>query len=43
MFVPSQGWEEAMDLGLKDKKALVTGASRGSGYATALALSGEAR
>jgi len=30
-----------MDLGLKNKKALVTGASRGLGYATALALSGE--
>jgi 3-oxoacyl-[acyl-carrier protein] reductase len=30
-----------MDLGLKNKKALVTGASRGLGFATALALSGE--
>jgi 3-oxoacyl-[acyl-carrier protein] reductase len=30
-----------MDLGLKDKRALVTGASRGLGYATALALAGE--
>jgi hypothetical protein len=43
MFVPSQGWEESMDLGLKNKKALVTGASRGPEYATALAVSGEAR
>lgn len=30
-----------MDLGLKNKKALVTGASRGLGFATALELSGE--
>ena len=30
-----------MDLGLKNKKALVTGASRGLGFATASALSGE--
>jgi 3-oxoacyl-[acyl-carrier protein] reductase len=30
-----------MDLGLRNKKALVTGASRGLGLATALALSGE--
>jgi 3-oxoacyl-[acyl-carrier protein] reductase len=30
-----------MDLGLKDKKALVTGASRGLGYAAALALARE--
>jgi 3-oxoacyl-[acyl-carrier protein] reductase len=30
-----------MDLGLKNKKALVTGASRGLGYATALALARE--
>src|SRR5512132_1657281 len=30
-----------MDLGLKDKIALVTGASRGLGYATALALARE--
>jgi 3-oxoacyl-[acyl-carrier protein] reductase len=30
-----------MDLGLKGKKALVTGASRGLGYATALALAKE--
>ena len=30
-----------MDLGLKDKRALVTGASRGLGYATALALAKE--
>jgi 3-oxoacyl-[acyl-carrier protein] reductase len=30
-----------MDLGLKDKKALVTGASRGLGYAVAETLSGE--
>jgi hypothetical protein len=30
-----------MDLGLKNKKALVAGASRGLGFATALALSGE--
>ncbi len=30
-----------MDLGLKDKRALVTGASRGLGYATALALASE--
>jgi 3-oxoacyl-[acyl-carrier protein] reductase len=30
-----------MDLGLTDKKALVCGASRGLGYATALALAGE--
>jgi len=30
-----------MDLGLKDKIAVVTGASRGLGYATALALSAE--
>ncbi len=30
-----------MDLGLKDKRALVTGASRGLGYATALALARE--
>ena len=31
-----------MDLGLKDKRALVTGASRGLGYATALLLAKEA-
>jgi len=30
-----------MDLGLKNKKALVTGAVRGLGFAPALALSGE--
>ncbi len=30
-----------MDLGLKDKRALVTGASRGLGYATALTLASE--
>ena len=30
-----------MDLGLKDKRALVTGASRGLGYAVAKALSAE--
>jgi 3-oxoacyl-[acyl-carrier protein] reductase len=30
-----------MDLGLKDKRALVTGASRGLGYAVALGLAGE--
>ncbi|MGD8403001.1 MAG: SDR family oxidoreductase [Anaerolineales bacterium] len=30
-----------MDLGLKDKRALVTGASRGLGYATALTLARE--
>ena len=30
-----------MDLGLKDKRALITGASRGLGYATALALAKE--
>ncbi|HVN15050.1 MAG TPA: SDR family oxidoreductase [Anaerolineales bacterium] len=30
-----------MDLGLKDKRALVTGASRGLGYATALTLAKE--
>ena len=30
-----------MDLGLKDKKAFLAGSSRGLGYATALALSGE--
>lgn len=30
-----------MDLGLKDKRALVTGASRGLGYATALTLAHE--
>ena len=30
-----------MDLGLKDKRALVTGASRGLGFATALALARE--
>jgi 3-oxoacyl-[acyl-carrier protein] reductase len=30
-----------MDLGLKDKRALVTGASRGLAYATALVLAGE--
>ncbi|HVP20605.1 MAG TPA: SDR family NAD(P)-dependent oxidoreductase [Anaerolineaceae bacterium] len=30
-----------MDLGLKDKKALVTGASRGLGFATARLLSRE--
>jgi 3-oxoacyl-[acyl-carrier protein] reductase len=30
-----------MDLHLKDKRALVTGASRGLGYATALTLAGE--
>ena len=30
-----------MDLGLKNKRALVTGASRGLGYATALALAKE--
>ncbi len=30
-----------MDLGLKGKSALVTGASKGLGYATALALAGE--
>ncbi len=30
-----------MDLGLRNKRALVTGASRGLGYATALALAKE--
>ena len=30
-----------MDLGLRDKKAFLAGSSRGLGYATALALSGE--
>jgi 3-oxoacyl-[acyl-carrier protein] reductase len=30
-----------MDLGLKNKRALVTGSSRGLGYATALALAKE--
>ena len=30
-----------MDLGLKDKRALITGASRGLGYATALLLARE--
>jgi 3-oxoacyl-[acyl-carrier protein] reductase len=30
-----------MDLGLKNKKTLVTGASRGPGYATTLARSSE--
>ena len=30
-----------MDLGLKDKRALITGSSRGLGYATALALAKE--
>jgi 3-oxoacyl-[acyl-carrier protein] reductase len=33
--------EEQMDLGLKNKRALITGASRGLGYATALALARE--
>jgi 3-oxoacyl-[acyl-carrier protein] reductase len=32
---------DIMDLGLKDKRAFVTGASRGLGYATALALARE--
>src|SRR5581483_8388132 len=35
------GWEAAMDLGLRDKLALVTGGSRGIGLRVALALADE--